>query len=1023
MGYNRPREKATRTKEAGLIWRGLMSNPSRGTRDTEIAKVILKFVLRCSGKPEEGEERAQLDLFYGMIFEGWNAEMARQYGIPESFQEKLDHMWNIISLYAIEREAGNDEITLQDAALQLKDNMQESINKLIEHSHYGILEERDAEIFGDTVYGDLLRLNSQLERGYVDDFSLDSSILMLSVSLDRIIAMARKQFTYLGTMGHFLQMTPEDYEKLVEENNKCLSLVETLLNNREKKNNELIKVLKDVKSGLVTSQKKLMKYSKEKPPVLADVAERGEDPIIELHEIKGNGVGNSMSSRIPMEYTDKKGIMHRVFFTEETPYRSFEEEWNVIIRNLIRHYPECEQIFEKLGRMEINNRGLSREISRNESNFDRLADELLYEDRWKWLDRESKKMSEYTGIIKAVFATLLRQSDALRAKYRIYSENEFALKEGTIARRASAMTDVAEALGYSNLLVNSERVTVKRGNRIVSGVMMEVADLDTVDPLNPKAGNPMVLADEKQFDSKEMLQSLADLQILDYLCNNTDRHRYNFFVRVHSGEKPEDTKFLGVQGIDNDTSFGASGDGEGNWLAKSSDLRVITPKMAKAITELNDATLLDILSKNNILDKTEKKAACQRLKLLQDMIEKGKGISQNLREKCIKKDMLKVPAGCIMTVQEDEWDKLTLDKLSLFISGTANRRPKNLFGQVDEIRFRVLIDKEKTKRGKAELSSETSFSKIKYAKHDDSMNLERIEGLFEDEKIAYKNIQRSFEYKGGNEEARSREFKEMKKSLEHLIEVSEIYEESYAYLSENKDLGQQQLLVEVLEHNYKEYSRQLDIVGKKVDSYLDRAEGRWFKNDQYKGRIEIARDLQKMLKDSKVLREMSLQIKEQNKYAKMDGAQMARYTANKIFGIMQEAMYDKVNQIPYSAATNVKREKGIQALKAQEELWKYSQSTLIATSEEEKQSYKKKEQAAIANLKVILEFEPDLKSELETANIIKKGEAEITSLPPKQALRALHQLLLLEKPEKQMEKQEVKKEINKEEKKEQNKTL
>ena len=115
------------------------------------------------------------------------------------------------------------------------------------------------------------------------------------------------------------------------------------------------------------------------------------------------------------------------------------------------------------------------------------------------------------------------------------------------------MTDVAKMLGCQNLIAKSIPMKVEINGKTVEGVFMEAAEGSDID--NLKVNDPLMKATEKSFDSKDALQQLADLQVLDFICGNTDRHMGNLFYKFKKNPKGE-VKFVGVQGIDNDCAFG-----------------------------------------------------------------------------------------------------------------------------------------------------------------------------------------------------------------------------------------------------------------------------------------------------------------------------------------------------------------------------------------------------------------------------------------------------------------------------------
>ena len=79
-----------------------------------------------------------------------------------------------------------------------------------------------------------------------------------------------------------------------------------------------------------------------------------------------------------------------------------------------------------------------------------------------------------------------------------------------------------------------------------------------------------------------VIRSLADLQIIDYLCLNEDRHPGNLMYQVN-----QEGIITGIQGIDNDSSFGRRRCGQ----VENSALKVISKTMADKVKKLSPEML------------------------------------------------------------------------------------------------------------------------------------------------------------------------------------------------------------------------------------------------------------------------------------------------------------------------------------------------------------------------------------------------------------------------------------------------
>ncbi len=297
-------------------------------------------------------------------------------------------------------------------------------------------------------------------------------------------------------------------------------------------------------------------------------------PIVDVHAYKGNTVGGAMSSREAIEYTDNSGRVHRGFFTPEKKETSFKTDWMAVKKEFMDEFPEYRDIIDNI----TTNR--------------KMWNALLKAGKDDFKTGEYKNveavLKTYKGlpenpVFRRMMGALFEEAFRLRNLHALYHKN--GIKEGDIiAKRASAMTDVAMELGYPDLLANSYRLTLSRNGEKIPGVFIETADLDAVDKRNWTIDEPIFDMPESEFDNPRFLKSLADLQILDYLCGNIDRHSGNFFVRQDISD-PKKPQLIGVQGIDNDLSFGVVIGGV-QQLAKEYNLLVISSEMAEAILKL-----------------------------------------------------------------------------------------------------------------------------------------------------------------------------------------------------------------------------------------------------------------------------------------------------------------------------------------------------------------------------------------------------------------------------------------------------
>ena len=235
--------------------------------------------------------------------------------------------------------------------------------------------------------------------------------------------------------------------------------------------------------------------------------------------------------------------------------------------------------------------------------------------------------------------------------------------------RNVAMSDVAELLGIGNIVCEARRMKVrdKDGNES-EGIFM--AKARGVDPDNPGPGYQMVSGEDLRGGNAMVLKQLADLQVLDYLCGNVDRHGANFFFEFDSNKQ-----IIGIQGIDNDLSFGKlnSKDKSVFRMMAPADMGVISQSLADRILALDPAQFTYTLY--GTLDKDEVEAAKTRLENMKEAIAKSREIvaDQMLQNPNMDEEEIRIPFGYLREIKDAEWKIVRLRDLY------RKNGPKNIF--------------------------------------------------------------------------------------------------------------------------------------------------------------------------------------------------------------------------------------------------------------------------------------------------------------------------------------------------------
>ncbi len=185
--------------------------------------------------------------------------------------------------------------------------------------------------------------------------------------------------------------------------------------------------------------------------------------------------------------------------------------------------------------------------------------------------------------------------------------------------RNAAMSTVAELLNVPNLLAKSVPMRViRRDGKPVEGTFMMEAkgvDLENLRPEDSHYGKDAL----QNLDGKAM-KSIADLQVLDYICGNTDRHLSNVTYQFKDG------KLASVQGFDNETAFGTLVPKDGEFVAHlvlPEYMAAVSQSMAERLNQITPSMLKYSLRGYDLTEE-ELDAACQRMQQVKDAIQKSR---------------------------------------------------------------------------------------------------------------------------------------------------------------------------------------------------------------------------------------------------------------------------------------------------------------------------------------------------------------------------------------------------------------
>ncbi len=247
--------------------------------------------------------------------------------------------------------------------------------------------------------------------------------------------------------------------------------------------------------------------------------------------------------------------------------------------------------------------------------------------------------------------------------------SEAKIPEGArLDNRNAAMSTVADLLGMPRIVARSRpmKIVDENGNEI-EGTFMELARGMDVKNLSPFA--QVIDKNALEMSTGLGFKDVANLQVLDYICGNVDRHGANMAYQFDPNQK-----FYGVQGFDNDCSFGtlvpASGEGK-NRMVGTKNMRAIPAGTYRRVMQLTPATLKYAL-RGFGLSEEELNAAGQRLMRLQtDLRNEKQFYEEHDRENRRQRGVL-LP-GHTRILEDNEWKDYPEDQYSTELSGEPSK--------------------------------------------------------------------------------------------------------------------------------------------------------------------------------------------------------------------------------------------------------------------------------------------------------------------------------------------------------------
>ena len=365
-----------------------------------------------------------------------------------------------------------------------------------------------------------------------------------------------------------------------------------------------------------------------KPQSLPELQESRRTRTIDLRGRKLGSMQNMQNARIPMTVVNSRGEKRRGVFTKATHFRAKTEYQQFLdkAKGFCKDPKQKAELDKFLDGARKRFKGIA------------LPDGTLVTDKTPdtvmigvisdamWSRYGTRKLSagdmrtelsnaglDTAGIPDKALKTLADGFTKMKSDVGLsINATGLKLEDGSrLDNRNSAMSSVATLLGVSKLIARSENMKyIGEDGKVIEGTFMDFAkgvDLYKKPQLFKHVAQ-IPYGDDA--NKGKFIKQIADLQVLDYICMNRDRHHGNILYDID-----QEGNIRGIQGIDNDSSFATGRD-----TASIEDLRIISKSMADKVKNLTPEMLKFSLRGHGLSEK-ELNAAGARLADLQGALK------------------------------------------------------------------------------------------------------------------------------------------------------------------------------------------------------------------------------------------------------------------------------------------------------------------------------------------------------------------------------------------------------------------
>ena len=441
-------------------------------------------------------------------------------------------------------------------------------------------------------------------------------------------------------------VTAENKQELIRLHQKVAEESEKLLKSTQ--NNDVRKVMEKITALASGNFNSISAYDPTGKPKSIDTIEE-ETRALHLYfgkkpeEGTFHQVGKTLSKREFIRFMDEKGHEVSGVFTAKTK----DAVYATIDHEMMGNYSEKAKrregelmlygLLTDAKNQETRQKGAILDSRDYDALHELMSNISVYDPKTQGYVVKDEKLTDYlvklnpkyskAQIINLVGSDLLVQVSEFLTRYAtqvMANMGEAGISDDSrIDTRNAAMSAAADLFGVPNLLARSKPMTLTmlddNGKPYEQeGTFMMKAD--GVDLNNALTGTGKLSADSLKNTDGKAIQQLADLQVLDFICGNVDRHMGNIFYQIDKSGK-----LTGIVGIDNDCSFGEfvpKGGESRRRLAGLDNMRVMSESMANKVLAMKAPTLKYALRGYGLTEK-QLDAACKRLELTKKAIEKS----------------------------------------------------------------------------------------------------------------------------------------------------------------------------------------------------------------------------------------------------------------------------------------------------------------------------------------------------------------------------------------------------------------